>query len=240
MEEFIKTLKFKSFEKVAPAIKKKFPEATDKEIRAVLKNQPKDSFVPRKQQKLLMIKIFSNSPGSWFHDIFENPKGSSPRYFHLFIGTNHRYGVAHPMKDKNSKTVLESYRKFDNQYKPFKLTSDQDASLLSEECIKYLKSKDITIQSIPDQNHSALGIIDRFIRTLRDLHNSRSFSEADMQELIELYNNTPHSSIKCSPKEMLNNADLEEKYILKCLDAKAQQESRNNFKLKEGSFVRYI
>jgi hypothetical protein len=240
MDEYLQTLKFKTFAKVAPQIKKKFPGVTDKEIREALKTKVKDTYISPKQQRPLMIKIFANSIGCWFHDIFENQKNTSPRYFHIFIGANNRYAVANPLPDKNSQTILASYKQFDKRFAPYKLTSDQDSSLLSEECLKFLKSRDILVQSIPDQNHSALGIIDRFIRTLRDIHNSRNFTNQEMQQLINVYNNTNHLSIGCSPKKMFKNKKLEEKYILGCLDAKARQETRKDFRLKEGTWVRYI
>ena len=209
MNELLKKLPFKSFDKIKQHVKKQFPDVTDKQIKAAVKNRVKDRFIKRKQQKPLMIRIFSSSTGSWFHDIFENPKIGLPRYYHIFIGTNNRYVVSIPLKSKTTSSILESYMEFCEDYKPFKLTSDQDASLLSEECLEYLKSQNILVQSVPDQNHSALAIIDRFIRTLRDMH-SRMYSgkvikKDQMKELVKIYNNTYHNSIGMTPKEMFEN-----------------------------------
>ena len=51
---------------------------------------------------------------------------------------------------------------------------------------------------------------------------------------------TYHSRINCSPKEMLNNPDLEKEYIFDQLDKKDKQEKIKDFHLQKGAFVRYI
>ena len=172
MLKALNKIPFKSFDKIKEHIKTKYPLATDKEIREALKKKVKDRFIKMKEQRKSMIKIFSPTTKCWFHDLFDN--GSNPKYYHIFIGMNNRYVHVNPLQDKKTDSVLESYKIFCEKYKPFKLTSDQDSSLLSEACLDYLKSQDVLVQSIPDQNHSALGIIDRFIRTLRDMHGSNT------------------------------------------------------------------
>ena len=65
----------------------------------------------------------------------------------------------------------------------------------------------MSLRIITEQRHSALGIIDRFIRTLRDMniptvkseHQSthekyRDFTVKRMNKLLEIYNNTTHSA----------------------------------------------
>ena len=245
MNELLNKLPFKSFDKIKHHIKKQFTDVSDQQIRAALKNRVKDRFIKMKQQKPLMNRIFSSSTGSWFHDLFENgaerlstrsanSSSFNPKYFHIFIRTNNRFVVAHPLQDKKTETILASYKQFCEKYKPFKLTSDQDSSLLSDASIKYLRSQDILVQSIPDQNHSALAIIDRFIRTLRDwnhrMYRVKNISIEQMTELLDLYNNTVHGSIGMTPKEIFVNRELEEKYKLKMLDLK-----KPTRKLEEGS-----
>ena len=104
-----------------------------------------------KEQRKLMNKIFSPTTKCWFHDLFANSvspssasdNGSNPKYYHIFIGMNNRYVHVNPLQDKKTDSVLDSYVKFCEKYKPFKLTSDQDSSLLSEACLDYLKSNDV-------------------------------------------------------------------------------------------------
>ena len=112
MQELLKGLPFKSFDKIKHHVRKEFPNVTDKQIRAALKNRVKDRFIKMKQQKPLMNRIFSSSTGCWFHDIFENSPSFNPKYFHIFIGTNNRFVVAHPLHDKKAETILASYKQF--------------------------------------------------------------------------------------------------------------------------------
>ena len=58
-------------------------------------------------------------------DIMDNSKEGSPRYFHIFIGTNNRYAVVHPLNTKNANDCGISLREFIDEYHPVKLTSDQ-------------------------------------------------------------------------------------------------------------------
>ena len=60
-----------------------------------------------------------------------------------------------------------------------------------------------------------------------------------MTNLLALYNNTIHSSTGHTPLSMLQNMALEEDYIEKCLNEKQRQQEIQDFKLKEGSLVRY-
>ena len=85
-----------------------------------------------------------------------------------------------------------------------------------------------------------MGIIDIFIRTLRDMHGNRSkgISTKQMQKYLHSYNNSIHSSIGCTPKEMLDDLDLEEKYILGNIDKREKQRSMKGFELDEGDLVK--
>lgn len=69
-----------------------------------------------------------------------------------------------------------------------------------------------------DPLHSSLGIIDRFIRTLRDMaYNSKIaiIEPNDMDVLVELYNNAPHKTLsyyagrQTTPKEVQLKPELE-------------------------------
>ena len=116
---------FKTFDHVKDHVKKELPNVTDKEIQEVIKLKVKDPFVKKKTIKPLMIKIFSRTPNTWFHDLFENPKNGTPKYFHLLIGTNTRFAAAYPLNDKSSRSVMMTLRQFVEEFKPVKLTSDQ-------------------------------------------------------------------------------------------------------------------
>src|SRR5215469_1592533 len=245
---------FKSFNKVYPIIQEQYPDITADEVQNILKKRSKDPYRMEKKMKPYQVKIFSQSPDTWFHDLFDNTNEGDPRYFHIFIGTNSRYAVVKPLADKNANSVLRTITEFVEEFDPVKLTSDEEAAFKSERVCAYLESKDILVMFIEDSNHTSLGIIDRFIRTLRDMNTAhetsksqshdvkyRVFTEARMKKLVNIYNNTYHNSIHCTPKEMHENFGLERDYILECLKRREKQKERiSDFEMKVGDWVRYV
>ena len=209
---------FKTFDHVKDHVKKELPEVSDKEIKEVIKLKVKDPYVKKKKIKPLMIKIFSRTPNTWFHDLLENPKGAEPKYFHLFIGTNTRFAVAYPLNDKSSRSVMKTLQMFVSEFKPVKLTSYQKPAFTEKSVLEFMKSNNIVVQTT--SQHSTLGIIDRFIRTLRDMNTPtessksqshdekyRTFTVEKMNELIDIYNNTYHSAIKTKVKDSFVNKE---------------------------------
>lgn len=115
------------------------------------------------------------------------------------------------MKNKNKKNVIEILTKFINEHKPKTLTSDQDSSYLSDDVIKLFQNNNIEYYTTEKHNHNILGIINRLIRTLRDLNEDIDFTEESMNHYIDIYNNTVHSSTNIKPNDF--NADDEKDYI---------------------------
>lgn len=246
----VNNVPFKSFNKY-----KSFSDVDKAQVKQKIKKETHDRRMPLIKSKLYMRKIFERVPGCFFMDLLEQPKGSDPQYYFIFIGTNNRYAFAYPINDKTAKTALETLKQFieDNKGKPIiKLTSDGERAFESNLFTNYCSENGIMVKIVPDKAHSTFGIIDRFIRTLRDMNqpfndsqgqqsdeNHILFSPDKMKNFIDVYNNTFHNSIKCSPSEMYNDADLENEYIKKCLRQRAIQDQIKDFNLPEGSYVRY-
>ena len=254
VNEIVDGLRFRSFDKVYSSIKSEMPNVTKKEVRKVLMMRKKDKRLRRNQIKPYQIKIFSRSLNTWFMDLLDNGKENTPRFWFVFIGTNNRYGVALPLNSKNAEDVRDALNEFITEYNPAKLTSDQEKAFMEKRNIELMKEKKILLQTVPERNHSSLSLIDRFIRTLRDMNRVvdgeinkqsideefKSFSIEKMDELIDIYNNTYHSAIKCTPKEMFDNEELEKEYIFNCMDKHEKQKRIEDFELKENEFVRYV
>ena len=66
-----------------------------------------------------------------------------------------------------------------------------------------------------------------------------NFSIEEMREFVHEYNNTVHSTIKCTPREMFENMDLEMEWIRKCYRSQKVQKRIKDFNLPIGSYVRY-
>ena len=254
INDYVDKLHFRTFNHVWDSVKTKFPEITKKQLKEILDRRLKDKFIKVRKISPYYFKIFSTQPNCWFHDLMDNGKGSDPRYWHLFIGTNNHYAVALPLKNKTADAVRVTLTEFINKYHPVRLTSDEESAFVEKNNLKLLKENKVVVHIVTEQNHSTLGIIDRFIRTLRDMNiptqkgskqshypKYNTFSEKRMEKLIEIYNKTYHSRIKCSPEEMFNNPELEKEYIFQQLEKKENQEENiKDLHLKPGTFVRYI
>ena len=269
IETFISKYKFKSYPKLIPMVLDHFKPQTKaersqikKNLISVLEDKVHDG---RPKMKNYMVKVFSSTPDSWFHDLYVNdvklsdptddnpPKNVQPKYWHIFINMNTKFATAYPLESKKIPDIKSSLEDFLNDFKCRRLTSDEEPSFVSNEITEFLKSKKVSQFIVTDQNHSSLSVLDRFVRTLRDLNTttekSKHVSTDDkykyltpkrMAKLLHIYNNSYHITIKMSPKEMQSNPKLEEEYIKKCLIRKGNQERIADFKLKEGEYVRYI
>jgi hypothetical protein len=147
------------------------------------------------------LPIFSRIPGAYQFDTLIN-KGASPPYYLIFININTRKGYAYPMSSKNSKSVLRALEQFVSETTPRVLRSDQDSAYLSDDIRSFLKENNIGYTTTNDEDHNTLGIINRFIRTIRDLAGEKALTEKRMQKLITAYNDSVHSSTKKSPNDM--------------------------------------
>lgn len=242
---------FKTLNHVKDHVQKQLPNTDTNKIKKVLSTRLKDIHVKRDRIKPYMIKIFSSTTNTWFHDLYDNLKDHTPRYWHIFIGTNNRYVVALPLNDKRASSINKTLSEFINKYHPVKLTSDEEPGIIAN--VKLFKDNKVMMHVVQDKNHSTLGIIDRFMRTLRDMNTPSEKSKHQsheekytfitphrMEKFLNTYNNTYHSAIKCTPQEMFNDINLEKEYILKCLDKADKQKRIKNLYLPVGSYVRYI
>ena len=253
INDYIDKLHFRTYDHVATKVKERYPNVDVKHLKKIVNERLKDNFVKTRKITPYYIKIFSTRPNCWFHDLMDNGKDSDPRYWHIFIGTNNHYAVAYPLASKSAANVRRTLEEFINVYHPAKLTSDEESAFIEKGNVKLLSDNNVLMHVITEQNHSALGIIDRFIRTLRDMNiptqkgqrqshheKYKSITPKRMSKLFDIYSSTYHSRIKCSPLEMFNDAEKEKEYIFDQLEKKDKQESINDLHLKEGSFVRYI
>ena len=253
VNRYIDTLHFNTFEKVSNRVKQQFPALSNAEIRKIIKNRLHDKQLSKNYKTIYQVKVFSTFSNAWMTDIFDNLRDNIPRYWQLFINVNTRFVEAYPLANKTKESINNNLRQFVEKYHPRKLTSDEEAGLVSDLNIRYLKDNKCGLYIIQEKNHSALSLIDRFIRTLRDMNrptnegNSVStddeFKFIDNQKMIILlaaYNNTIHSSTGYTPEEMMRDKNLENNYIEKCIAGKQRQHSIKDFNLDIGSLVRYL
>ncbi len=248
---------FKTESHIYPQVIKSHPYLNGKDSRKRIlthidEKLPHDVHVKESALKPYMVKIFSNTLNCWMHDLFDNTSSGRPRFWHIFIGMNNRYVIAHPLSNKSSKAINKSLLMFLQKVRPRKLTSDMEKSFGSTENKNLCKQYHCQYQFFNSKhNHSPLGIIDRFIRTLRDMNTPmvsdrlqsdditfRAISPEKMKFLLNSYNNAVHNTIKTTPFEMYTNTELEKEYIYECLERKHSQTRINDFSLKIGQHVR--
>lgn len=73
-----------------------------------------------------------------------------------------------------------------------------------------MKSNNIIYTTTEDNNHNVLGIINRFMRTIRDaIGENRYIDETEMNDLIDAYNNTPHRGLdNRAPNDITKDDEL--------------------------------
>lgn len=98
-----------------------------------------------------------------------------------------------------------------------------------------------------DPNHSSLGIIDRVIRTIRDMaYNMKVglITPNVMKEIVYQYNNVPHKTLSkyahmnVTPNMVKNDPKLEEFIVKRIIQSNFNIQNRAGFELKEGRNVK--
>ena len=266
LNKFIDKLHLRSFDKIWIHVKNEFNEGginekvSKEQLRRVMKKRIKDPVNEiKKNKKKFMNTIFSDHPYSYVMDILENQAGYTPRFWMIFVNVNTRYAHAYDMRSKDKNSVKGAIEKFINhvededEQRVYSLTGDDEGAFSSASLVNYLKDKKVSLRIVKEQNHGALSIIDRFIRTLRDMNiptektkresgdlKYMNFSVKRMKKLIKIYNNTFHGTIGMTPKEMQNDYELEDKYIRKMLIKSYNKFKQEGYLLNEGDWVRVV
>lgn len=197
----------------------------------------------RSKQTRYNNKIFSKSRGTWMHDLLINNGATRQmaQVFHVFINVNTRYGEVIAMNSKKVDDVVLSLKVFIGRRYCKKLISDAEPAFTSKAVLDMLEKKGIDVQINDEQNHKTLGIIDRFIRTIRDAHGSnKPMLISWVYEWIKKYNDTVHSATGLKPSDMERDKKLEVRYIISMLHKQSDIENGPGYKLDVGDYVRLI
>jgi hypothetical protein len=107
--------------------------------------------------------------------------------------------------------------------------------------LNYLSKEDIDYYIVTKQQHSALSIINRFIRTHLDYCKKNDpISNIKINNFIKNYNSTIPKTIGMSPNEMQNNKGLEVEYIIESINKQNKIEIQPGYKLSINDNVRLI
>ena len=148
-------------------------------------------------------------------------------YIYVVIDVFSRYVYAEPLENKTDTVVLEAFEKLYNKImdkqKPLKIMkqktksyaihqiiSDNEGSFQSNIFEKYLIEKNIILTMNASNDHHVLGIIDNFAKRLKTIlkktflfNNSTNWINV-LDNIIKIYNNTPHSALNgLSPEQAM-------------------------------------
>ena len=188
----------------------------------------------QKVPKAEYMNIYSKHSNGFQMDTFINDKSKDGLNYLMLININTRKAYSYPMQGKGAKAVLQALQQFiKDEPNVYSITSDQDAAYLSNDVLEWMKSNDILYRTTEDNNHNVLGIINRFMRTIRDLvGENRYIDNEEMNELIDTYNNSPHGSLDYKAPNDITTA-YEKEYIKK--------KSQNNpYNFESGDRVRIV
>ena len=148
-----------------------------KEIETFLKAQ-EDVQLLKVQQKVKpssMGSIISFGENeSWQVDIFfmikYTNKNNDYGYIFCAVDVFTRKAYAVPMKNKKAETCIDAMETIINEAgeKPLSITTDSDSTMTNSKLFdEYLNKNEIALDEVILQDHHALGIVDRFARTLK-------------------------------------------------------------------------
>jgi hypothetical protein len=204
-----------------------------------IKPSPKFNLKKEKQQHFL--PIVSTSPNTFQADIAEFGK-----YKYLVaIGVNNRYGFAVSLNNeepfqqsrigqspftafKDVRSVLKAYDtlikiiRIRTREKIF-LETDAESAFKSKTLDDFFKRNDVEISAEVDTFHTRLAIVNRFIRTLRDMafvkFEATEINPEQMNELVKEYNNSFHLGLSkvlgftITPLQVISDRELEAKIM---------------------------
>ena len=189
------------------------------------------------RQMNMMLPIFSRHVGGFQMDTLVQSKHANPRYFLILININSRKLYALPMTNKNASSVLQALNQFIKEVQTIhSITSDQDAAYLNPSITQFMLNNHIDHQTTFTNDHNRLGIINRAIKTLRDLNHERDFTNQSMKRALNAYNNSIHSSTNKEPNDFTEQD--EERYIE---NKKLETDLKTNlFNIPNNSYVRVM
>ena len=163
-------------------------------------------------------------------------------YLLVCIDIVSRLAYVVPMKNKESRTVNEAIEEIIELTAPITIQCDNGKEFDNHSFKKMMKERGIDIQFIDVGDHKRLGIVDRFVRTLREkinkymaMFNTTKYIDV-LPKIISNYNSSYHSGIKKVP----NDVEEDDEDVIKVTNRKYNKAKLEEIKFNIGDSVRYI
>ena len=134
------------------------------------------------------------------------------KFILIIVDIFFRKAFATPIINKKPETVLDAYEKITRNQPIIVLEHDDGKEYLGD-FLRYIKNNNLINITIETGNHNALGIINRFSRTLKtnvekylNFNNTTKYYDV-LDKLVDAYNDTPHQSLggKISPNDVFKS-----------------------------------
>ena len=138
-------------------------------------------------------------------------KNKGIKYLLCAIDLYSKYAFVIPLKDKKGISIVNAFNKIIKQSnrKPNKIWVDQGGEFYNNVFEKWLSDNDINMYSTYNEGKSV--VAERFIRTLKNkLYKHMAATGKNvyydvLDDVVNKYNNTKHSTIKMKPIDVKNN-----------------------------------
>ena len=166
----------------------------------------KDKKIPPPQ----FMHIYSKVSNAFQMDTFIHDRSKGGKNYLMSINVNKRKAYAYEMKGKGADVVFNALNEFIKDVPDVSsILSDQDKAYLSAKVLMFMKAHNINYKTTNDNDHNKLGIINRFMRTVRRM---RSRNMADIPDVVRAYNNISHKSLNDKSPNKFTEED-EQEYI---------------------------
>jgi hypothetical protein len=279
IKETILRSHMRSKKKVIPWVLERLPNASVRRIKEILETLTHDKYMVSRDdpQKHYYYPIFTPFIGGFQIDLVENTpyndqagakQGATAAdrfnpYFFVAINVNTKYAYAYPMHGKSADDILPVLDQWYNDLtqvgvgKLALISADMEGGWSGRRVLQWLTNHRCKLKLIESHRHSALGVVDRFIRELRDLNvksikelmdhpargddrKYRDFTPNRMAHWIRIHNTSFNTSIEMTPEEMENQPDKQKEYIIKKVYELNRRKKISDFELADGTWVRFM
>lgn len=220
---------------------------SSKEIKEFYDNQAVGE-VYKKIQKQRNGMIFSLSPLMVVQlDLIDMSKyadtNNNFKWIAVLVDVYSRKLWAYPVKNKEARTMTEALKGFFDEHKPQELMTDKGGEyegvfekMLAKHNIHHFQV------NVKVENHKALGVVDRAIRTFKNIiYKSFTYKRntqwlENLRKFVTAYNNTPHSFLKSTPDDIYSNPNPD--YAGRLLELRAKVNGTSTPVFKVGDKVR--
>ena len=180
-------------------------------------------------------------PHTWFADVVQfGHYDALPITYILFVHANSRYAILEaanlePTKDediyeynpnqrKNTNIWMRCLKNLCEHHQVKNLITDYEPAFRSRKANRFYQQHDITHYpiNVSQDGHIRLSILDRLVRTLRDMLYNAKLNETNpehLQTIINVYNTTKHGTltkhigVPTTPKDVFEDEELEQQFI---------------------------